>query len=505
MSITVQKALKDYKDIRRKLLAYQYAQFVSSWNMQTEAMPGSMGCMSEQQSVLSELSYDLMTSKKFRNAVDTLFAHKDELDEVTAHETEVVAKQINQQLKIPKKQLMAYNKLTNDAYPVYVEAKRTNNYKLFLPYLDKIISFNRKMIDWLSTDTLQGYDVLADMYESGYGVKQYDAFFNLLRKELVPFVQQITSTQLHFNDRFGALTYDVDKQRQFCQYMRDVMCFDSNRGVMKESEHPFTSGFDTNMVNITTHYYAEHFEYALFSAIHETGHALYQQQCNPALNGTFCADGASMGMHESQSRFYENIIGRSKAFWQAHIDQWRKLFPEQSQGVSLDDFYKFINRAECSFVRTEADELTYSLHIMLRYEMEQKFVDGTLSAKQARDYWNDAFKRYFGITPPNDTLGILQDVHWAGGSIGYFPTYALGSAIGAQLFNAMNKDFDVYQSLASGTTQAVNDWLKTHVHQYGASKYPAEILSIATGGEAFDANYYVQYLKDKYTKLYKQQ
>lgn len=502
MTDSVSKALKVYKQTRRKLLAFQYAFFVSSWDTQTEVQSGSVDSIAEQEVALQEMSYQLSTSKAYRSALDTLYAHRDQLDAVTAFEVERVIKQINKMLCIPKRKLLEYSRLITKAQSVWVEAKQNNNYKLFMPYLDKIITYNRNVTEWCATDSLKGYDVLADDYEEGYGTKQYDKFFDTLRNELVPFVKQVCDASLNYNDAFGSLSYDVDKQKQFCEYLRKAMCFDTTRGIMKESEHPFTSGFGTDLVNITTHYYDNHFEYAIFSAIHETGHALYQQQCDRSLNGTFCCDGASMGMHESQSRLYENIIGRSKAFWQAHIDKWRELFPEQSKGVTVDDMYKFVNRVERSFVRTEADELTYPLHVMLRYEMEQKFIDGTLNAKQARDYWNDAFKRYLEIVPPNDTLGILQDVHWAGGSIGYFPTYALGSAISSQLYNAMNKQFDVEQSLLEGNTQKVNDWLKENVHKYGASKTPSDILAIATGGEQFDARYYVDYLKRKYGQLY---
>lgn len=238
---------------------------------------------------------------------------------------------------------------------------------------------------------------------------------------------------------------------------------------------------------------------SIFSVIHETGHATYERQCDPALNDTLSGGGASLGMHESQSRFYENIIGRSRAFWAVHYSKLQQVFAPQLNDVTLDEFAAYINRAQVSFVRTEADELTYPLHIMLRYEIEQNLIDGTLQVKDLPYYWNAKFTEYFCITPPNDTLGVLQDVHWAYGNIGYFPTYALGSAIAAQLYHAMSKDFDVEASLSSGTTKQINNWLRDHVHKYGASKYPDEILRIATG-EDFNPDYYIDYLINKYSK-----
>lgn len=208
-----------------------------------------------------------------------------------------------------------------------------------------------------------------------------------------------------------------------------------------------------------------------------------------------------MGMHESQSRFYENMIGRSRGFWEVHYGKLQELFPEQLKDVPLDDFMKHINRAECSFIRTEADELTYPLHIMLRYDMEQAFMKGELEVKDFPKHWNQLFEKYFGIVPSNDTEGVLQDVHWAYGNVGYFPTYALGSAYAAQIYHAMNQDFNVEESLKEGTTKKINDWLKEHIHRYGASKTPEEILKAATG-ESFNPHYYVDYLKDKYSRIY---
>ncbi len=208
-----------------------------------------------------------------------------------------------------------------------------------------------------------------------------------------------------------------------------------------------------------------------------------------------------MGIHESQSRFFENIIGRSLPFWQAHYPKLKELFPTQLEGVSVEDWYKHVNRAECSFIRTEADELTYPLHIMLRYEMEKKFIEGDLVAEDFATYWNQSFTEYFGITPPTDTLGVLQDVHWAYGNVGYFPTYALGSAISSQLYAHMAKDIDIDACLLQGNTSQINAWLKDKIHIHGATKYPMEILRDAIG-EDFDPNYYVDYLISKYSKLY---
>lgn len=489
-------ALEIYLNHRKKIVAQHYVNFVLQWDMETDAAEQSIIADSEQMAVVSEYDYALNTDPEFEKAVAELYATRNELEAPLAHEIEVVYKNIADTKKIPPEEYTAYSRLTAETYPMYVKAKNTNDFELFRPYLEKIVDFCRKQTVWLAKDKLQGYDVLLDQYEPHYTRAEYDKFFDALRTKLVPVVKQVTE---HVDPvpAWATQRFDGEKQRQFCEYLRDVMCFDKSRGIMKQSEHPFTSGFGTDDVRITNHYYEDKFDSAIFSVIHETGHALYEQQCDRSLNGTLSGGGASLGMHESQSRFFENVIGRSKAFWQVHYAKLQEFFPEQLAAVSLDEFVAYINRAERSFVRTEADELTYPLHIMLRYEIEQKLIDGSLQVKDLPAYWRAKFTEYFGITPPTDTLGVLQDVHWSYGNFGYFPTYALGSAIASQLFAAMNRDFDVYQSLSCGTTAKVNEWLREHVHKYGSSKYPDEILRIATG-ESFNPDYYIDYLVGKY-------
>lgn len=494
----MQKELNYYLGQRKKMVAMRYVNFIIGWDMQTDAAENSILADSEQSAVLSEMDYMMTTDYEFEQSVAVLYEHRDELDDVLRHEIEVMFKSIQDTKKIPLEEYTAYSELSSKAYPIYVKAKTENNFELFRPYLEKIVEFCRKQTVWLATDELKGYDVLLDMYETHYTQAKYDKFFNVLRERLVPFVKAKTAKPVEV-PKWAKQTFSKDKQREFCEYIRDVMCFDKSRGIMKESEHPFTSGFGTDDVRITTHYYEDILVSSIFSTIHETGHATYEQQCDKSLNGTFSGGGASLGLHESQSRFYENMIGRSRAFWEAHYGKLQQIFAPQLDGVSLDEFVAYVNTAERSFVRTEADELTYPLHIMLRYEIEQKVIAGELEVKDLPAYWNAKFTEYFGITPPTDTLGVLQDVHWAYGNFGYFPTYALGSAIAAQLYHYMSKDFNVDESLKDGTTKRINEWLKEHIHKYGASKYPDEILRLATG-EDFNPNYYVDYLIDKYSK-----
>ncbi len=494
----MKNALEFYLAHRKKIVAQAYVNFIISWDMETTAAENSILADSEQMGEISALSYNLSTDPEFEKAVAELNANKNELSPELAHEVEVMAKSIEDTKKIPIEEYMAFSELNSKAYPVYVRAKKENNFELFRPYLEKMVEFCQKKTKWLATEKISGYDVLLDEYEPHYTQKEYDKFFDALKTRLVPFVKKATETKPAV-PAFATKNYPANKQEEFCEYLRDVMCFDKSRGIMKESEHPFTSGFGTDDVRITNHYYENNFTSAIFSAIHETGHATYEQQVAPSLNGTLCGGGASLGLHESQSRFYENIIGRSKAFWQAHYAKLQQTFPENLSDVSLDEFVAYVNTAQRSLIRTEADELTYPLHIMLRYDLEKQLIDGSLAVSDLPSAWNAKVKEYLGLDVPTDREGVLQDVHWAYANFGYFPTYALGSAISAQLYHYMNKDFDVDASLASGNTKQINDWLKEHVHKYGSSKYPDEILKLATG-EEFNPNYYVDYLIEKYSK-----
>ena len=359
----------------------------------------------------------------------------------------------------------------------------------------------KKYIKHLETENLKGYNVLLDEYEPGMTIEKYDEFFNLLKKELVPFVKKVTNTKLSFNDDFNNLKYPKELQKEFTSYIEDVLCFDKSKGLSKESAHPFTSGFGTRDVRYTNHFYEDNFTSSIFSAIHELGHATYESQVSPELENTLSCGGASMAMHESQSRFYENIIGRSYEFWKPIFPVLKKIYKKQLKGVTLDDFLKLVNKSENSLIRTDADELTYPIHIMIRYEIEKALFNDEIEVDNLPEIWNKAIKDNLGIDVPNDSKGVLQDIHWAGGSFGYFPTYALGSAYAAQIYYSLIKDINIEKALKSKSTKEINEWLKEKIHRFGNSKYPYEILRYATN-EDFNPNYYIKYLIEKYSKIY---
>lgn len=489
-----------YIDYRTKMQALGYASYIISWDSETEAPVGCLEERSKQVGVLSEMSYRLERSDEYINCVKTLYDNIDSLDELLKVEIKKVYKDLMNSLKVPMDELVEYSILISKSQNIWAEAKVNNDYSLFKSTLKEIIDFNKRYVKYLETENLKGYDVLLDIYEEGMTKDKYDKFFSLLKAEIVPLVKQIKEKNINKDPLFGKL-FDVNKQKEFADYLMDVMCFDKSRGLIKESEHPFTSGYGTTDVRITNHYYEDLLISGIFSCIHELGHATYEQQSNPTLDSTLLGGGASMAMHESQSRFYENIVGRSYNFWVKHYPKLKSIFSDELKDVSLDEFYRYINNVECSLIRTEADELTYPLHIMVRYEIEKLIIESDVNVNELPSIWNNLYKEYLGIDVPTDKEGILQDIHWAGGSFGYFPTYALGSAYGAQMLESIKKDLDFEKEIGNENLKQINEWLKNKIHNFGSTKTPDELLNISTG-ESFDAKYYVEYLKNKFSKIY---
>jgi len=392
-----------------------------------------------------------------------------------------------------------YSILMNEAQNVWEKAKNENDYASFAPCLEKIISFNRKFAGYYNPQ-MEPYDALLNEYEEGMNTRTLDAFFTQLREVIVPLIAKVQQAA-PIDDSFLYKHYPVEIQRVFSDYLMDVLGINRGYCGIAETEHPYTTNFNNKDVRITTHYHEDNLVSSMFSVIHEGGHALYELGAEDCYNYTVLSGGASMGLHESQSRFYENILGRSEAFVHAIFPKVKELFPEQMEGVDETMFYRAINKAQPSLIRTEADELTYALHIMIRYEIEKQLIAGTLSVADVPGEWNKLYKEYLGVDVPNDSVGCLQDTHWAGGMIGYFPSYALGSAYGPQLLNKMEEDLgDVFGDVARGDLSRITGWLKEKIHRHASFVKPTELFESVCG--QFDAKYFTDYLTRKYTKLY---
>ena len=496
---SVSQALDQLHKLGKTYQAYVHAQGVMELDAATSAPKGSWEGRGMTTGVLSEVMYNLIADPGNAELIGYLKDHADELDDSSLREVEVLEKNHLRMNRIPAEEYIEYNVLLNDAQAAWEEAKNTNNFMHFQPYLQKIVDFNRKFAGYYDPD-LPAYDALLNEYEEGMTMEILDAFFEKLRSSIVPLIEKIGTVE---NPRFDFVDrhYPVELQRKFSDYLMDIMGLDRNYCAIAESEHPFTINYNNKDVRITTHYFENDMQPSMFSVIHEGGHAMYELGADDKYNYTFLYGGASMGIHESQSRFYENLIGRSRAFVNCIFPKIQELFPQQTAGVDAEMFYRSINRAEPSLVRIEADELTYCLHVMVRYEIEKKLIAGTLAVKDVPAEWNRMYKEYLGVDVPSDTLGCLQDIHWSFGNIGYFPSYALGSAYGAQMLHVMQKEIgDVFADVEKGDLSRITDWLRKNIHRYASFKKPGQVFEDACG--KFDASYYTDYLTKKYTELY---
>ena len=494
----VQQALAKLDELQATSAAYNHAMGVLGVDASTAAPSASAQERGKTMAVLSGVMYGLIANPENRELADYLTAHADELDAQRRRQVELMKKSFEQISRIPQEEYVAYQVLLNEADSVWRKAKAENDFDSFAPVLEKIFDYNRKFAGYYNPQ-LPAYDALLNEYEEGLTMQTLDAFFAQLREAIVPLVHAIAQKKQP-EDGFLRSGYSVHIQREFSDYLMETMGIDKTRCTISETEHPFTAGFNNHDVRITTHYHDD-VSSSMYSVIHEGGHALYELGYEDRYNATVLAGGAAMSIHESQSRFYENIIGRGLAFVRLIFPKMQELFPQQLANVTTEQVYRAVNKAQPSLIRTEADELTYPLHIMVRYELEKKLIEGTLKVQDLPQAWNAMMKEYLGIDVPDDAQGCLQDTHWSGGMIGYFPSYALGSAYAAQMKAVMEKEIGSIEELvAKGELSRVTAWLKEHIHAHGCLYTPGELFERSCG--TFDAKYYTDYLAEKFSALY---
>lgn len=496
---TLEQALEAMNKYQQTKAAYDHALGVISLDAATAAPSDSWEGRGKTMEVMSGITYRMETAPEIGQWLSVLEANRETLTAVQRRQAEVIRKNYDMTNKIPAEEYIAYSVLLNEAQSVWEKAKNQNDFDMFAPCLEKIVAYNRKFAGYYNPD-LAPYDALLNEYEEGMTMETLDAFFAQLRQVIVPLVARIQKTE-QLEDSFLNQYYPLEAQKKFSDYLMEVLGLDRRYCGIAESEHPFTMNFNNKDVRITTHYHEMNPTFSMYSVVHEGGHALYELGADDAYNYTVLSGGVSMGIHESQSRFYENIIGRSEAFVHLVFPKLKELFPEQLKDVDADMFYRAVNKAEPSLIRTEADELTYANHVMVRYEIEKQLIGGTLEVKDVPAEWNRLYKEYLGIDVPSDKEGCLQDSHWSGGAIGYFPSYALGSAYAAQMLHKMQEDLgDIYDEVAKGELSKVTAWLREHIHRHASFKKPGALFEEVCG--KFDAKYYTDYLSEKYTKLY---
>ena len=471
------------------------------WDLETKTPLKSRPYLSELVGELSMQDYALSTSDEFVNLVEELNKQKETLTEIEKREIGLSMEEIEKKKKIPADEYEDYARLTSYNQTVWEEAKAKKDFSIVKEGLKKIFDYNKKFATYRRKDEKTLYDVLLNDYEKGMDTERLDVFFSELKKEIVPFLKKIQEKKKTIKevDKIS-VPVDEDVQLKFAKFLSIYVGFDFEKGLVETSEHPFTLNLNKNDVRLTTKNKKDSPMSTVFSIIHESGHGIYEQQTADELIDTLLGTGGSMGLHESQSRFMENIVGENKAFWKPLYSKAGEFYPFLKD-LEFEEFYKQINRIEPGLIRVEADELTYSLHIMLRYEIEKMLINGEVNIDDLPKIWNEKVKEYLGLEPQNDSEGLMQDIHWYCGLIGYFPSYAIGNAYASQIYNAMKKDFDVEKALENQDLKKITDWLGEKIHKYGLLKDTPTIIKEVTG-EELNPKYYIEYLKEKYSKIY---
>lgn len=481
----------------------QRAAGVLSWDQQTYMPPRGAAARAEQLATLQKLAHEHFIAAENGALLN-------ELAEVTAHLpydsdeaslVRVTKRDYERATRVPPKLVEEITRAASLAFEAWQRAKAEANFKLFQPYLEKNVELRIELAHCLGYQD-RIYDALLDQYEPQMTTAQVEAIFAPLKQDLVALVQAIACRAGAVDDTVLHREYDVHKQWEFGVQVAKSLGLDFERSRQDKAPHPFTISFARNDVRITTRLNPQFLPSALFGTIHETGHALYELGYRPELERTTLAGGASLGVHESQSRLWENIVGRSRGFWQFWFPRLRAVFPEQLADQTVESFYRAVNKVSPSFIRVEADEVTYGLHIMLRVELENALVERRLAVADVPDAWNAKMNEYLGLVPPNDAQGCLQDVHWAYGDLGYFSTYLLGSMFAAQLYAQAVRDVPTIPAhIARGEFSDLLAWLREKVHAHGR-KFTLDELARRVTGESLHSRSYVTYLKTKFGEIY---
>jgi carboxypeptidase Taq len=492
--------LNQLKELLGEIADLNAAVAVLGWDQNTYMPPGGAEARGHQLATLSKIAHLKFTAPETGKLIEEI--QKEGLDPESddAALVRVVARDYEKATRVPPEFVAEFAQVTSRAHEAWVEAKGKSEFSIFRPHLEKIVELTRQYITFFPPAD-HPYDTLLDNYEPGMKTAEVKEIFDQLRPRQVELIRAI-SERPQVEDSFLRLDYEKQKQWDFGVEVITRFGYDWKRGRQDESPHPFTTSFSIHDVRITTRFLPNDGVSALFSTMHEAGHALYEQGIDPAFERTPLASGASLAIHESQSRMWENLIGRSLPFWEHFYPRFRELFPAQLGNVDLMTFYKGINKVQPSLIRVEADEATYNLHIMLRLEIEIALVEGNLQVKDLPEYWNTKMQEYLGLTPPNDAQGVLQDIHWSMGSIGYFSTYALGNLISVQLWEKIHQDIpDLEDQIRRGEFGALLSWLREKVHRYGRKYEPQQLVQRITGSK-ITPEPYLRYLQQKFGAIY---
>lgn len=501
-----QKTFEKLLETSKNIAHYSSMFTMLHWDQETYMPPGGIEARSHQLALLSGHIHKEKTGAKYRALLQKLielktgkFRHK-ALNEVQKISLREWRRDFLRDTKLPLAFVKTFSQVTSEATNVWAKAKQNNSFAEFAPYLKKIVDLVRQKAKILGYKK-HPYDPLIDSYEPQMTTEKLDELFSGLKKSLQMLLKKIKAGKAP-QDSFLYETISHDKQSHFGQYLIDALKIDRTHFRMDESAHPFSLGVHPSDVRITTRILKDSFMSNILAILHECGHAFYELGLPAEYFGSPLCEAASLGIHESQSRWWETRIGRSRPFWEHFFPELQKAFPECLKHVSFDKFYHGIHVVEPSFIRIEADEVTYGLHIIMRYELEKDLLSGKLEVEDVPEAWKEKSQNLLGITPHTDAEGCLQDIHWSMGGLGYFPTYTLGNIYASQFFEKFEKDLPDWEArVRQGDTVFIRDWLKLHIHRYGRS-YPPEELAEKVTGKKLSEKPYVNYLNNKYGKIY---
>jgi carboxypeptidase Taq len=473
------------------------------WDQQTMMPPKGAPARAEQLATVGRIAHEKFISEDVGRLLDELagFEEQHEYDSFEASLVRVTRRDWEKARKVPPELRAEMSRSSALAIPVWVEARKNNDFPSFLPVLRKNLDLRKQYVEIFIDDYDEPYDVLLDDYERDMKAAEVRELFDYLKEHQAPLVKEIAENGAA-NDTPSARTFPIDTQKTFELEVVKRFGFDETAWRLDPTVHPFASGTAIDDIRITTRYFEENLD-GLFATMHECGHGLYEHQVDRSLERTPLARGASLGLHESQSRMWENLVGRSLPFWRFFFPRLREVFPEALAGYDAERWYREVNTVEPSLIRVEADEATYNLHIILRFEIEQELLAESFALEQLPEEWNRRMSDYHGIDVPDDTHGVLQDTHWAGGAVGYFPTYALGNLISAQIWERVLEDVpDLHAQFEAGEFAALRDWLRDNLHRYGRKFTPRETLERVTGTGRIDPEPYLRYLREKLGEIY---
>ena len=500
------KSLEQLKQLDAEIKTLEEVQAVLDWDQQVCMPERGVHSRSEQAALLARIVHERITDPAFGDLLDKLGASDEnplgstQLADDDRRLVRAVYRDFMHETRLPAELVSRIARVTSVAQSIWAEARRKSDFQLFRPHLEEIVQLELEVADRLGYEQ-HPYDALLDRFEPDMTTADVATIFRELRAGLVELVRRIGAAR-QVDNAVLLKRYPVSAQEILCRKLLDALGFDMRRGRLDASVHPFTTTLGGDDVRLTTRYDESYFPTALFGTIHEAGHGLYELGFRREFHHSRLANAASLGIHESMSRFWENVVGRSRAFWHHFFPLMKAEFPEQLSGIDLEHFYKAINRVEPSLIRVEADEVTYSLHIILRFELERMLIGRELKVADLPEAWREQSNDLLGIVPTNDANGVLQDIHWSGGMMGYFPTYALGNVYGLQFVSRLRTDMpDMDNRLRHGDLAPIREWLDTHIHAVGRSRTPGELCE-EVGGGPLSARPFLDYLTAKYSDVY---